>query len=218
MKSAIAALVFLLVGGVSPRAQADSPKEIPDFEVRPKIVIGPDDKTDVDTEHDWKGWLEKKFPDASESWPKEASAALVKVEGAEKWDFVGKGDFDRDGAPTVMLIRVERLPKFGQVIVKKMGVFKWQGGRWAEMLWMADGKVFRRNGRLAKHLSGPRFYGYGISFYIGHPEDKSHPGASINMYVVSRTGQGISDGIYFCFSTDEKKYASEEGDGDWSVE
>ncbi|HXT01395.1 MAG TPA: hypothetical protein VN915_12015 [Elusimicrobiota bacterium] len=218
MNATLVALSFLLAGGLSAHGQADSPKEIPDFDVRPKVVIGPDDLTDVDAEHDWKSWLEKNFPDASDSWPKAAAAAFTKAAGEEKWDFVAKGDFDRDGAPTGLLIRTERLPRFGQIIVKKLAVLKWQGGRWTEMLWMADGKVFRRNGKLRRGLSRPSFFGYGISFFVGHPEEKSHPGAVINMYNVNSEGRGLTDGMSFCFMPEKKKYASLEGDGDWETE
>jgi hypothetical protein len=93
--------------------------------------------------------LEKKFPDASESWPQEASAGFDKTLGDAKWDFIGKVDSDRDGAPTGLLVGIERLPKTGKVIVRKLAVLKWQEGRWTELLRMDGGKGIRMDGKRA---------------------------------------------------------------------
>lgn len=213
-----AAFSLTLAGGLSAYGKADMPKEIPDFEVRPAIVIGPDDLVDVGAKQDWKGWLDKKFPDASETWPKAASAAFAKALGDAKWDFIGKGDFDRDGAPTCLLIGVERLPKTGHVIVKRLAVLKWLGDRWTELLRMDGGKGVRMNGNPQEDLSQPRFYAYTISFYIGEPKEAAHPGASISMNVVNREGRVLAEPIHFCFLPGKKKYASLEGDGDWTTD
>lgn len=218
MKSFLAAAALLVAGGLPVFGKPDMPKEMPDFEVRPAVNVGPDDLTRVDGKHDWKSWLEAKFPDASGTWPKEAESAFAALRGNQAWDYVGKGDFDRDGAPTAVFVKVEKLPKSKKAFPRRLVVAKWLKGRWTPLLSLDGGKSARMNGRTMPDFSQPRFYAYTVSFFIGNPDEMAHPGAHISVNFVSREGLVLAEPISFCFLPEKAKYASIEGDGDWSTD
>lgn len=126
----------------------------------------------VSPKEDWKGWLQKNFPDRSASWPAECVESFGAAAGTVKWDFIGKGDIDRDGAPTALLVRVQPSPSEERLIVRDLAVKQCAGGHWKDLLTEGGDEV-----RLD----------------AGDPEDKVAPGLEILLTPVDENGDAAGD-------------------------
>jgi hypothetical protein len=145
----------------------------------------------VNAKADWKGWLTKTFPDASKSWTADCAKSAGPAAGIEEWDFLGKGDIDRDDAPTLLMIRIRASPKKKRRIVTGLSVKKCVYGRWDTLL----------------NLSGD----HDVRFDSGDPKDAVSPGLTISAALVDAEGKVISEDEDYFFLPKLQRYG---GDAD----
>lgn len=155
---------------------------------------------------DWKGWLDVNFPDASASWPKDVAKLFLGVVGDEKWSYVGKGNIDRDGAPTGLLIRFKDAPQKGYLIVSRLVVLKWQSGKWAELLKIDSKDGITVNGVKPGAMQSPEFKGYQLDFFAGDPNDRDNPGMWTTVQAVNKIGDALTEAADFYYAPKAKKY------------
>lgn len=155
---------------------------------------------------DWKGWLDKNFPDASAGWPDAAKRAFAAVSGDGKWAYVGKGNIDRDGAPTALMVRFKDAPQQGYLVVDRLVVSKWADGKWNELLRADAGDGLTVNGIKPGALQSPVFSGYEVEFFAGNPENTKHPGMWITLKAVDKDGNALTEDADFFYVPKSKKY------------
>ena len=158
---------------------------------------------------DWKGWLDKNFPDTSAGWPDAAVKAFAGVIGTEKWTYVEKGDIDRDGAPTALLIRFKDSPSQDYLIVDRLVVTKWQDGKWVEMLRLGatDGTVV--NGIKPGAMQSAVFKGYHLILFGGDPKDSGRPGMWITVQAVDAGGEVLTEDASYFYVPKLKAYGGD---------
>lgn len=162
----------------------------------------------------WKGWLSAAFPDASPSWPKGAAEGLAGLFGDAKPDFIGKGDYHRDGKPTALLVYLRKLPSRKRWYVTRLAVVKWKDGSWREALKLdASGGVFANGDKLdaASSADPKRFAQFGVTLFsvVPGPSDQGDPGLWIEEVPVDANGKGMNDGVTFHYSPKDDFYSAE---------
>lgn len=160
----------------------------------------------VKTKTDWKAWLDKNFPDASSSWPAEASKSFSSIAGDAKWDYVGKGDIDRDGAPTALLLKFEEAPQGGYRIISHLVVAKWLDGKWNELLEADASMGLTVNGVQPGAMQSPDFHGYRLSLFAGDTDDADNPGMWIILDAVDQKGEVLTEPANFYYAPKSKRY------------
>jgi hypothetical protein len=158
---------------------------------------------------DWKGWLDKNFPDASSSWPEAAAKAFAGVVGTEKWTYVEKGDIDRDGAPTGLLIRFKDAPLQDYWIVDRLIVTKWQDGKWSEMLRLGADDGLSINEVKPGAMQSPKFRGYHLILFGGNADNPEHPGIWTTVQAVDKGGNVLTEDANFFYVPAIKKYGGD---------
>lgn len=157
---------------------------------------------------DWKGWLNKNFPDASASWPEQAAKAAEAVVGSGTWAYAGKGNIDRDGSPTLLLVKF-RDAKTDDLIVSHLLVSKWLDGKWTEMLTLDAEDGLAVNGAKPGALQSPDFHGYTLRLFGGDADNPDHPGMWITVRAVDKNGETVTEPADFYFLPKEKIYGGD---------
>lgn len=139
-------------------------------------------RTAIAVKPDWKGWLAKNFPDASASWPEDCAGSFDAARGGAAWEFVGKGDIERDGVPTALMIRTKSAfdthrPK--RLIVEALRIARCAGGKWKDAL----------------SLEGA----YDVSLSYDEPADPIAPGLAVSAALVDADGNVASEDEEFYF-------------------
>ncbi len=163
-------------------------------------------RIDAESGADWKGWLNKNFPDASSAWPAAAAKSFPEVVGKERWDYVGKGDIDRDGSPTGLLIRFEAKPKQGYLVVSRLVIAKWLDGRWTRLLSADEERGIAVNGIKPGAMQSRDFHGYQLTLFAGDPDDTQNPGMWTILEAVDRKGETLTEPADFYYAPKAKRY------------
>lgn len=188
------------------RGQAARLSDLPPLpEARPKIRADPDGLIRVAAGADWRGWLARHSPDRSSSWPAPAAESFALLAKEESWDYVGRGDFDRDGTPTALLLkfRPSKAPDAG--VVDRLTIAKWRDGTWVKPVDLRAGKGASLNG--APYRDFEWEYGYLIDLVRENPKDAARPGLSFFLELANGRGQGYSDPTQVYFDAKTRRYA-----------
>ena len=161
----------------------------------------------VEPHKDWKGWLDNNFPDASAAWPAAALGAFTAVAQRGRWDYVGKGNIDRDGAPTGLLIRFKDKPLKGYLILDRLIVTKWLDGKWTELLNLDAGDGLAVGGVKPGAMQSPQFHGYHLRLFAGDPDDASNPGMWISVKA-GRVPKAVEIVVAFGWCPDSSRFVS----------
>lgn len=197
---------FLILLAAAGAAVAQNLSDLPPLpKARPKEKVDWNALVRVSPETEWKDWIASNFPDRSGQWPPEAVKAFGAAAGDEKWDYVAKGDFDRDGKPTALLVRFA--DSAHATIVTALIITKWRNGKWTPMLSMEEDKGVKMNGDLLEDLSSPRFHGYVIDLGVGNRKDPKHPGMFTYVEMANRKGVAMTESVQFYLLAKEQKYA-----------
>lgn len=154
----------------------------------------------VNERRDWRGWLAKNYPDGSASW----SADCAKTLDAQGWDFVAKGDFNKNGIPTALKVRFAPAAAGakGRMVVG-FSIAECRDGAWAEILGLDAKKGLWANGVELKGLRLAALRGFGVSLATGI---KASPGLQVVAKALNEKGGGISEGVDFTYDPESKKY------------
>lgn len=150
-------------------------------------------RTTVSESQDWKGWLVKQFPDAQAAWPKDAKSSAPKGRQGETWTFAGSGDYNRDGAPTELLIGVG--PDAGGPLDATRLIFaKWVNGVWKTLVEVDHGRL-TVNGQSPEEAEGAEVGGYSLQFSAAtdaQHDSKDFPGLVIGLSLLDKKGQAMT--------------------------
>jgi hypothetical protein len=165
--------------------------------------------TFIEEETDWTGWLAKNFPDASKAWPAAAGKSFERFAGGGKWDYVGKGDIDRDGSPTGLLIQVRKSAHSGDLVVTRLRVVKWMAKDWTELLNLDAKEGTTVDGVKPGAMESSDFRGYSVMLFAGDPEDAKHPGMVLMVQAVDAHDDTVTEDADYFFVPSAKKYGGE---------
>ena len=169
----------------------------------------------------WRAWLKEVFPDASRSWPAAGAKKFERIAAEGRWDFIGKGDADRDGAPTGLLIRAREASgsaRKDRAVFSRLLIVRWKDGRWRELLRLDDGAGASMNGKALDYVNGVSFEGgYEVSFSTGggmvFPDEGEERdegrGLVVSALPLNRNGSTAVNFLRFWYSPKKKKYVFE---------
>lgn len=155
----------------------------------------------LDAGGDWKIWLARFYPDVSATWPAAARRKLDDRLKNETWDYVGKGDFHKDGTPTALLLRCSPAPDGKRLTIKKLGLVSWSNGQWRERLLLGTGGMVQEGKKLA--VGKMKIAGYSLTLSTGLP---AAPALHLSAVALDASGRGISEGADFYFDPDSGHY------------
>lgn len=165
----------------------------------------PDGLVHVAVDTKWRAWLNRHYPSRSSSWPEPAAKAFKALEGAADWDYIGKGDYDADSAPSAVLIKFAPGKKASLGVMSRFTVYKWRDGKWTELVDLDAEHGAKLNGEGDEDLNCQD--GYLLDLVLGNRKSQDRPGLSFFLELANKNGQGMSDAAQLYYSRKTGKYA-----------
>ncbi len=168
----------------------------------------------------WKDWLREQFPDERERWPKAAVAGLALVEGKGSWDFVGAGDYQRDGIPTLLLIRTRTVTgtdgRPPWTAVDRLRIARRTRGAWKTALEIDRGRL-EIGGEVPAELDNPAIKWFTGEFSVAtdsapaDDENRAYPGLQLGVSPLDAKGNAFGDGCTVKYFREGRRYVVDCG-------